>query len=66
MLTALSPQELQTWLHDGQELALLDIREEGQFGENHLLFSTPLAYSRLELHISRLVQRLPTRIVLCD
>ena len=66
MLPALSPQELQTWLHDGQELALLDIREEGQFGENHLLFSTPLAYSRLELDISRLVPRLPTRIVLCD
>ena len=53
-------------LHDGGELALLDVREAGQFGESHLLFATPLPYSRLELDIGPLVPRKSARIVLCD
>ena len=53
-------------LHDGGELALLDVREAGQFGESHLLFATPLAYSRLELDVGALVARKSARIVLCD
>jgi rhodanese-related sulfurtransferase len=53
-------------LHDGGELALLDVREDGQFGEGHLLFATPLPYSRLETGIAHLVPRKNTRIVLCD
>jgi rhodanese-related sulfurtransferase len=53
-------------LHDGGELALLDVREAGQFGESHLLFATPLPYSRLEIDIAPLVPRKSARIVLCD
>ena len=53
-------------IHDGGELALLDVREAGQFGESHLLFATPLPYSRLELDIGALVPRKSARIVLCD
>ncbi len=30
-------------------MALLDIREDGQFGAGHLLLATPLPFSRLEL-----------------
>jgi rhodanese-related sulfurtransferase len=45
---------------------LLDVREAGQFGESHLLFATPLPYSRLELDIFRLVPRRTARIVVCD
>ena len=61
-----SPRDLKNKLHDGGELALLDVREEGQFGEGHLLFATPLPYSRLELGIGKLVPRKGARIVLCD
>ena len=61
-----SPRDLKNMLHDGAELALLDVREEGQFGEDHLLFATPLPYSRLELGITALVPRKSARIVLCD
>ncbi|MEQ1774198.1 MAG: rhodanese-like domain-containing protein [Burkholderiales bacterium] len=61
-----SPQDLKNRLHDGGEIALLDVREDGQFGEGHLLFATPLPYSRLELGISALVPRKSARIVLCD
>src|SRR5687768_17855873 len=59
-------KELQSMLHDGGEIALLDVREAGQFGESHLLFATPLPYSRLELDIGALVPRKSARIVLCD
>ena len=62
----LSAQELKAKLHDGSELALLDVREAGQFGASHLLFATPLPYSRLELDIGALVPRRSAPIVLCD
>src|SRR3954462_12399910 len=61
-----SAAQLKAMLHDGGELALLDVREAGQFGESHLLFATPLPYSRLELDIGALVPRKSARIVLCD
>jgi rhodanese-related sulfurtransferase len=61
-----SATALQSMLHDGGELALLDVREAGEFGESHLLFATPVPYSRLELDIVALVPRRSTRIVLCD
>ncbi|HXF65846.1 MAG TPA: rhodanese-like domain-containing protein [Burkholderiales bacterium] len=57
---------LKAMLDDGAELALLDVREAGQFGEAHLFFAVPLPYSRLELDAPRLVPRRATRIVLCD
>ena len=61
-----SAQQLKSMIHDGGELALIDVREAGQFGEAHLLFATPLPYSRLELAIVPLVPRQSARIVLCD
>jgi len=58
--------QLKAVLHDGGEIALLDVREAGQFGESHLLFATPLPYSRLEIDVAALVPRKSVRIVLCD
>ncbi len=65
-MKAVRPQQLKAMLQDGHELALLDVREAGQFGKSHLLFAVPLPYSRLELDIGRLVPRPGTRMVLCD
>ena len=62
----ISALQLKALLHDGTEFALLDVREAGQFGESHLLFATPLPYSRLELDIGPLVPRSSAPIVLCD
>jgi rhodanese-related sulfurtransferase len=56
--------ELKTWIHDDAELALLDVREHGQYGENHLFFAVPLPYSSLELDLPRLVPNQRTRIAL--
>ena len=65
-MKTVKPQPLKAMLHDGQEMALLDVREAGQFGESHLLFATPLPYSRLEIDIGSLVPRKSARIVICD
>ena len=40
--------DLKSALHDGNEIALLDVREHGQYGESHLFYATSLPYSRLE------------------
>ena len=66
MIKTVAARQLKSMLHDGGELALLDVREAGQFGESHLLFATPLPYSRLELDIGALVPRKSARMVLCD
>jgi len=58
--------ELKAMLRDGEELAILDLREEGVFAEGHLLFAASLPLSRLELRIDQLVPRRGARIVLCD
>ena len=65
-MKTVAPAQLKAMLHDGGEIALLDVREAGQFGESHLLFATPLPYSRLEIDIGALVPRKSVRIVLCD
>jgi rhodanese-related sulfurtransferase len=57
---------LKSWLHDGGEIALLDVREQGQFGESHLFYATPLPYSRLELDAPRLLPRKQVRTVVYD
>ena len=51
---------------DGKELALVDVREELIFSQNHLLWARNVPLSRLELRFARLVPRKSTRIVLCD
>jgi rhodanese-related sulfurtransferase len=65
-MKTVTPRQLKFMLHDGAEIALLDVREPGQFGESHLLFATPLPYSRLELDVGALVPRKSARVVVCD
>src|SRR5215468_927250 len=60
------PRHVKAMLRDRDELALLDVREEGVFARNHLLFATPLPLSRLEFGLAALVPRRSTRIVLID
>jgi rhodanese-related sulfurtransferase len=57
---------LRAALLDGDELALIDLREERIFSESHLLFARSVPLSRLELRFARLVPRRATRIVLID
>lgn len=62
----LTATALKAWLGDEQEIALLDVREHGQYGEAHLFFAVNVPFSRLECEIVRLVPRLSARIVVYD
>jgi rhodanese-related sulfurtransferase len=57
---------LRAMLADGGELALVDVREEFIFSQNHLLLARSVPLSRFELKFAALVPRRTTRIVLCD
>ena len=58
--------ELRTALCSGEEIAIIDPREEGLYGKAHLLSAVNVPLSRLELLVERLVPRKSTRIVLTD
>lgn len=58
--------EARDWVHAGAEIAFLDVREAGQFGEGHPLFAVPCPYSRLELLAPRLVPRHSAPVLLID
>jgi rhodanese-related sulfurtransferase len=66
MLRQIAPLAVKAMLNDGEELALVDLREELDFSQGHLLWARSIPLSRLELNFARLVPRLSTRIVLCD
>jgi rhodanese-related sulfurtransferase len=53
-------------LHDGQEIALLDAREEATFDNRHLFMASCVPLSRMEMMLNDLVPRRSTRVVWCD
>lgn len=57
---------LKAALADGEEIALLDVRETGVYVRGHLLLAASAPLWRLELLIDRLVPRRDARIVLTD
>jgi rhodanese-related sulfurtransferase len=63
---ALTPAAVKAMLGDGEEVAIIDLREELVFSNDHLLWARNVPLSRLALRFARLVPRLTTRIVLCD
>src|SRR5512139_832090 len=65
-LHPISAAVLRAMFDDGAELALVDVREELIFSQNHLLWARNVPFSRLELRFARLVPRRTTRIVLYD
>ena len=65
-LSTVTPAALKAMLDDGDELALLDVREMGPFSLRHLFAAGPMPRGRLEERISALVPRRDTRVVLVD
>jgi rhodanese-related sulfurtransferase len=57
---------LHAWLLDGRELALLDAREDGEFGTSHLFWAVPCALSKREIRARALLPRLTARICCVD
>ena len=66
MVKSVNAKTLKGMISDGGELALLDVREEGEFGVAHMLYAIPLPYSVLEMRLGQMVPRRTTRTVLVD
>lgn len=65
-MNLISPTEAQDRICGADEVGLIDLREAGQFGEDHALFAVPLPWSRLELEIGALVPRRDAALILVD
>ncbi|WP_198298426.1 rhodanese-like domain-containing protein [Bordetella genomosp. 8] len=63
---SVSAAQLKAMLGDGNELALVDVSEEGQFGMGHMLLAVNIPYSLLELQAPVLVPRKTCRVVAVD
>jgi len=63
---AVDPATLRGWIGEPAELAILDAREEGEFGAGHLFWAVPCPLSRREIRAHALLPRLATRIVCVD
>ena len=66
MASQISAKELRARIVEGSELALIDLREEGEFANRHLLFAISISLSRLELQFGAMVPRRDVPIVLCE
>ena len=64
-IPSISPSQLKAAFHDGQEIALLDAREEVPFDRRHLLMASCVPLGRLETLAADLVPRRDTRVVWC-
>ncbi|TQV81794.1 rhodanese-like domain-containing protein [Denitrobaculum tricleocarpae] len=62
----MTAQALKPLLTDGAEIAFLDVREHGQYGEGHPFFSVHLPYSKIEVLAPKLMPCRAVRCVLMD
>ena len=65
-LSRIAPAALRAALEDGQELAVLDAREEGEFGASHLFWAVPCPLSQRETRVRALLPSRAARIVCVD
>lgn len=66
MVTEVQPSEVKAMIRDGAELAIVDAREEGEFGTGHLFWAAPLPRSRLPLRARALLPNPGARTVVTD
>lgn len=66
MNVEISAYALHQKLNDGDEIAVIDVREYGEYGSEHLLFCTPIPFSRYELELPRLIPNREVRLVIYD
>lgn len=66
MTLNIAPATLRDWLRDGQELAVLDLRDEADFAKGEPLYAANVPAARLLDDIGRFVPRQAVRTVLVD
>lgn len=57
---------VKAWLSDEQELAFIDVREHGQYGESHPFFVSSVPFSQLDWQLPTRVPNKNVRMVLID
>lgn len=65
-MTSIAPEALKPLLTGDGEIAFIDVREAGIYGEGHPFFAINIPYSRLELRARILIPRKDVPIVLMD
>jgi len=65
-MNRITADTLHGWILDGQELALLDAREDGAFGASHLFWAVPCGLARKEIRARALLPRLGNGGPLCQ
>ncbi len=59
-------ETLHGWISDGSELALIDAREDGEFGAEHLFWAVPFGMANRETRAHALLPRKSVRICVTD
>src|ERR671927_742838 len=65
-MPAVDARSAKARLHGPGEIACLDVREHGQYGEGHPFLAVPCPYSRLEVAVAAPVPRRSVPILLVD
>src|SRR5262245_54051326 len=66
MVRLVDAPTIKSWLSDGREIAFLDVREHGEYGEGHPFFAVSAPYSRFETLLPGLAPNRHVRLVLTD
>ena len=66
MAETTTPDQVKEWLSDGQEIAFVDVRENGRYGDGHPFFAVSIPYSRFEKRLVETVPNPVVRLVLYD
>ena len=66
MAKRMTRQALRQALTDGEEVALLDVRERGRYSAGHLFLAVNTPLSQLELVMRSRVPRSSARVIVCD
>ena len=66
MSRKISAADAKARVHAGGEVAFLDVREAGEFGEGHPFLAVPAPYSTLEIAAPGLMPRRDVEIILVD
>jgi rhodanese-related sulfurtransferase len=62
----IDPKTLHDWISDGRELAVIDAREDGEFGAEHLFWAVPFGMAHRETRAQTLLPRKSVRICVTD
>jgi rhodanese-related sulfurtransferase len=66
MVSRIDAVTLRAWLHDGKEIAVLDVSDGGPYARGHILVASNAPPATFEVVVAQLVPRRSSRMVLVD